>query len=587
MREASNVADSGHGGVQKLVRASREARRAVEVHPRRLILAALFVGSGILSSTAHAALPAPGCKDSVGGGFTYVGTENPGTVTAGGPPPSVPPVDVGAISVVTADGPGGSREVTVHGGNLDVVHFGAGLSQLFEGDASIDAFVHAEIGSIHLAESAAAETLPIRYEAFPGALGENPFYAQAEVSIDGCCDDVITVPATQSAPNVGDLTTVTLQVGYSGNEKAGADFDIDLGNAPRPSAFLSLADGTDLGGVISGSRMLGNVPVLTPIALRFCFGGQLVVTAGHDLPNQFYGTVYQHGGDIGSDHAFYNALNTAEIKLTNEDGVGATGATGHDYGTFSGGSTITSTTTTTTTSTFVPPSTLPSCAGYCGDGIVQADCAETCECPMVGGLAVAVCEAGTAIPALTPDCARCVGCAVDLTQCAAATTTSTTASGPLTTTSTSLSSSTSTTAAPSTTTTTLPGACEPVPAFRSLDCRLGALLDRIDGESDLGTFGPKLVRALSTARSDVDAASGMCASAQLKSARRRLKTAIRDMIKYAHHLRTLAARKKLATAIRNALLAAGDPIGRDLGILRSRLQCPSEADAPGTREMSP
>ncbi len=140
-------------------------------------------------------------------GFTYVGTVNPGTA-ANGPPPGVPPVDVGAISVVTTDGPGGSREVTVHGGNLDVVHFGAGLSQLFTGVASMDAFVHAEIGSIHLAASAAAETLPIRYAApFPGALGENPFYAQAEVSIDGCCDDVVTVPATLNAPNAGDLTS--------------------------------------------------------------------------------------------------------------------------------------------------------------------------------------------------------------------------------------------------------------------------------------------------------------------------------------------------------------------------------------------
>src|SRR5262249_31245940 len=162
------------------------------------------------------------------------------------------------------------------------------------------------------------------------------------------------------------------------------------------------------------------------------------------------------------------------------------------------------------------PSTLPSCTGYCGDGIVQADCAETCECPMAGGLAVAVCDAGTAIPSLTPDCARCAGCQVDLSQCAGPTSssTSTTAPGPAT--------STSTTAAPATTTTTLPGACEPAPTFDSLDCRLGALLDRIDGESDLGTFGPKLVRALSRARNDVEAASEMCASGQRKGGRRRL-----------------------------------------------------------------
>src|SRR5262249_3276424 len=207
-----------------------------------------------------------------------------------------------------------------------------------------------------------------------------------------------------------------------------------------------------------------------------------------------------------------------------------------------------------------------------GDGIVQADCGESWECPMAGGLAVAVCDAGTAIPSLTPDCARCAGCQVDLSQCAGPTSssTSTTAPGPATTT------STSTTAAPATTT-TLPGTCEPAPTFDSLDCRLGALLDRIDGESDLGTFGPNLVRVLSKAKNDVNAARGMCASAQLKSGRRRLKTAIRDMIQYAHRLKSRAARRKLPDALRNALLAAGDPIERDLGLLKSRLQCPSDA----------
>src|SRR5262249_9089261 len=152
------------------IRANRRGRRpgrpanatggiggdAMDISPdrrsMRLTLAVLLVGSGILSGASHAALPAPGCKDSQGQGFTYVGTVNPGSVIESGRPPGVPPVDVGAISIVTTDGPGGSREVAVHGGNLDVVHFGAGLSQLFTGTAGIDAFVHAEIGSIHLTE---------------------------------------------------------------------------------------------------------------------------------------------------------------------------------------------------------------------------------------------------------------------------------------------------------------------------------------------------------------------------------------------------------------------------------------------------
>src|SRR4029077_3128650 len=348
---------------------------------------------------------------------------------------------------------GGSREMTVHGGALVAVHFEQIVSQILTGAAGIDAFVHAEIGSIHLFEGAAADTEPFAYAApFPGALGENPFFAQAQVYISACCDAVVTVPATQNAPHAGDLTTGTLAVPYSGNETTHPDDDLDLRGAPRPSAFLSRADGTDLGGVISGSRTLGNIPVLTPIALRFCFGGALDVSAGHGSWGILDGIVFRQHGPYSSDHAFYDALNTAEIALTNVEGAGATGATGHDYATFSGGSTITTPTPTTTPSTFVPPSTLPSCTGYCGDGVVQADCAETCECPMAGGLAVAVCDAATAMPSLTPDCARCAGCLVDLSQCAAPTTstTSTTAPGPAITT-------TTTATGPGATTSTVPG----------------------------------------------------------------------------------------------------------------------------------
>jgi hypothetical protein len=518
----------------------------------RLTLASLIVATCWTHAfPVYAALPTPGCKASTGGGSTYVGTVNPGTVTAGGPPAGVPPIDVGALSVMITDGPGGSRDVTVHGGILQAVHFGIGLSQVFEGDASIDGFVHAEIGSIHLATSAAAETLPLRYEApFPGALGENPFYAQAFASISGCCDDVVTVPATLNAPNAGDLTTVTLQVGYSGHETEGADYDIDLRDAPRPSAFLSLADGTDLGGVISGGRML-RIPVLTPIALRFCFTGGLTVTAGHDLPNQYYGTVYQHGGDVGSDHAFYDALNTAEIKLVNEDGAGATGATGHDYGTLSGGATVTTTTSTTTTSIFVPPSTLPTCKGYCGDGIVQPDCAETCECPMVGGLAVAACDAGTATPSLTPSCARCAGCQVDLSPCASPTTssTSTTVPGPAITT------TTTPTGPPATTSTTVP--------CRTVRCILAAGLESPACAGE--TIPPAITNNLDRATGLVEQAGDGGVS---KRVRRLIKGARRDLA-LANSAAKKAARgkkHKLTVACAAAIESAAGTARDDLGL---------------------
>src|SRR5262249_58261149 len=47
---------------------------------------------------------------------------------------------------------------------------------------------------------------------FAGARGQNPFYAQALVSIGAGFVDVVTVPATADAPNPGDLTTATLAV---------------------------------------------------------------------------------------------------------------------------------------------------------------------------------------------------------------------------------------------------------------------------------------------------------------------------------------------------------------------------------------
>jgi hypothetical protein len=438
----------------------------------------LLVAFWIYPSVAQAVLPTPGVEHANGSGFAYAGTVNP----TGIPPSGLPPIDMGQVSVTTTAGPGGATDVDVHGGILDVVHFGPGLSQLFTGVASVDAFMRAEVGAIHLAASVSADTDPFQYNSFPGALGQNPFYARAQVSIGACFVDVVTVPATQHAPHKGDLTTVTLEA-LAHISSLHADDPYDVGDPGSeslfPGASLLGPDGADLGDIISGTRVIENVPVLTPIGVRACFDAELQVTAGHDLGFDHH----RYAGSYASDHAFVDALNTAGVVLTNDEGVGAIGSTGHDYGTLNGGSAITTTTTTTTTSTFVPPATLPTCAGYCGDGVVQADCAETCECPMVGGLSVAVCDAATATPALMPDCARCAGCAVDLSQC----TTPTTAP-PGATTSTTLPGATTTTtvATAPTTSTTVP--------CRTVRCILDAALH---GPGCAGqTMPPKITKAL-------------------------------------------------------------------------------------------
>jgi hypothetical protein len=148
-------------------------------------------------------------------------------------------------------------------------------------------------------------------------------------------------------------------------------------------------------------------------------------------------------------------------------------------------------------------------------------------------------------------------------------------------TSTTATSSTTTPTHGTTTSSTVPSGCdtEPVaPTFASIDCRLVALLARVTAESDLGSFGPKLVQNLSKAKDSEEAGGSACAASDLKRTHQQLKQAIRDMIQYAHHLKTHAARKKLTDALRSDLLAEGDPLTTDVKRLKSTVQCP--ADAP-------
>jgi hypothetical protein len=426
------------------------------LHPDRMrstLAALLGVACWVVPQVARAALPTPAVENAAGSGSAYVGTVNPNA----SPQLMLPAIDMGPVNVVTTNNQDGSVDINLQGGIFDVVHFGPGLNQAFTGSAGIDAFLHAEVGSIHLAASGGADTTPFAYEApFPGALGKNPFYAQALVNIGAGFVDVVTVPATVAAPNPGDLTTVQLEVlATCPSPLSVSDGSSDL--TGFISGDLSLADGTDLGAVFTmdpaifspsdpvcpfgASRMITKVPVLTPIVLRFDLAIELSLTAGHGLAGVGRQGILglAHAGDFPTDDAAIDALNTGEVMLTNSEGKGAIGMTGHDYTTLNGGPTITTTTTTTTTSIFVPPTTLPGCSGYCGDGIVQPACAETCECPMVNGLSVPLCDAATATPPLQPACARCAGCMADLSQCGTTTTsTSTTEPGVVPTTSTTL-----------------------------------------------------------------------------------------------------------------------------------------------------
>lgn len=100
----------------------------------------------------------------------------------------------------------------------------------------------------------------------------------------------------------------------------------------------------------------------------------------------------------------------------------------------------------------------------------------------------------------------------------------------------------------------------------------------MNGTPALGAFGPKLVRDLGRAKTNEEAGQGFCASSDLKRTRQRLKQALHATTRYAHHLNTLAARKKIPT-LRQDFLAAGAAIQKDLKTLKGAVHCPADASA--------
>jgi parallel beta-helix repeat protein len=161
------------------------------------------------------------------------------------------------------------------------------------------------------------------------------------------------------------------------------------------------------------------------------------------------------------------------------------------------------------------------------------------------------------------------------------TSTSTTSTSTTSTSSSTSSSSTApTTSTSSTTTTTLgdPCAVEPVgPTFRSLNCRLAALLEQVNAATDLGTIQPRLRSLLEGAKARKDEAEGFCREPDPRRTNKRLKQSDRKVVKIGQTLRSLRARKTLPDPLRTDLLAAADAIRGDLRALRQAVSCPDDA----------
>ncbi|HXJ33745.1 MAG TPA: hypothetical protein VMS22_06855 [Candidatus Eisenbacteria bacterium] len=385
------------------------------------------------------------------------------------------------LSEVRHDVPNVSKELTVRGGTDTALHFGPGLTSLFASHAGFQGFVRSRMGALRLWVSAFADAFPTRV-----LLGPNPLRAYAGVSVSGSFSEIVVPPATTGIP-VGSPTSLNLHVqfdcvdtsavpvvgspgyglGHVGiSQTVGAD--VFTGDGSR---FIDGLGTREQGcGGISNDKVIGGLTAGDPVLLQFGVTLWAIAIAG----DYFLSNV---GTDMSDNSA--SGLDTAYVLVTDADGHGVVGQSGFDFGHAPPADEITVTTTTSTSTTFVPPTTLPTCAAeaYCGDGVHQADCGEECDCPMAqSGDVVASCAADVSVPALASACMRCTGCRVDFEPCGTtSTTTSTSVADTSSTTSTSEpgTTSTSTTSAPgssTTTTTTLPGGCDDLADLAAVEC---------------------------------------------------------------------------------------------------------------------
>src|SRR5262249_565638 len=115
------------------------------------------------------------------------------------------------------------------------------------------------------------------------------------------------------------------------------------------------------------------------------------------------------------------------------------------------------------------------------------------------------------------------------------------------------------------------------PGFRSIDCRLAALLARVNGESRLGSFQSKLAAGVQRARSQTAEAAGLCGQANLKKTKNHLQQGGTAVTQYLHRRRGLAGKKKLDRGVRESFIADGEPIQADLKAFRGAARCPDDA----------
>jgi len=129
----------------------------------------------------------------------------------------------------------------------------------------------------------------------------------------------------------------------------------------------------------------------------------------------------------------------------------------------------------------------------------------------------------------------------------------------------------------------VPPACKAEPAgptFRSLDCRLAAVLEEVRAAAaagQLGSLGTKLPKRVARATERKEQAEAACREPRLRRAKGRLVKGIRAMSQIGQMLNSRQAQRSMDPAVREALHAAALGIHTDMGTLRGALRCPEDA----------
>jgi hypothetical protein len=115
------------------------------------------------------------------------------------------------------------------------------------------------------------------------------------------------------------------------------------------------------------------------------------------------------------------------------------------------------------------------------------------------------------------------------------------------------------------------------PTFRSLNCRLAALLAQVNAAPDLGTLQARLRELVELAKDRKEQAEDACREPDSHDTKKQLKKAGRKVNAVLHILRSRRARKFLPPMLREELLATADAIRGDLQTLKREVRCPDDA----------